>query len=214
MTSWKCGPTREILVEDLLGRPLRPDEQKGCPSRLYVEGSIPARPGVVVAGTRSPSTAGVGEARSLATWLAKHGITVISGLAAGIDAVSHEAAIRAGGPTMAVLGTPLDQQYPAVNAELRARINLVVSQFPRGMVVSRWNFPVRNRLVALISDMVVIVEAGQHSGTVHLAREANRLGRPLLVGRRLAAARPGWLDGLDFNILDDYDVFSGLTGPA
>ena len=150
----------------------------------------------------------------MATWLAKHGITVISGLAAGIDAVSHEAAIRAGGPTMAVLGTPLDQQYPAVNAELRARINLVVSQFPRGMVVSRWNFPVRNRLVALISDMVVIVEAGQHSGTVHLAREANRLGRPLLVGRRLAAARPGWLDGLDFNILDDYDVFSGLTGPA
>lgn len=191
---------RAITVEDLLGRQLSARERKNAPNTLYVEGPVnipPKSPRVCVIGTRVPTRNGIIEAELIAGWLADQGATVVSGLAAGIDAVAHETTISKGGQTIAVLGTPLDKQYPKTNAQLQAEIasnHLLVSQFPLGHVTTRADFVLRNKTMALISDVVVIVEAGEHSGTIHAAREAIRLGRPLFVCQPTVLAGPGWLD--------------------
>ena len=107
---------------------------------------------------------------------------VVSGLAAGIDAAAHQAAIDCGGRTIAVLGTPLDQVYPKANAALQSAImrdHLCLSQFPVGAPVGRRNFPRRNLTMALIADATVIIEASDSSGSLKQAREALRLGRGL-----------------------------------
>jgi DNA processing protein len=94
--------------------------------------------------------------------------------------------MRHGGRTIAVLGTPLDRAYPRENAELQDRIareHLVVSQFPPGSPTRRWNFPFRNRLMALVSSFTVIVEAGDSSGALSQGWEALRLGRRLHLTR-------------------------------
>jgi DNA processing protein len=111
-------------------------------------------------------------------------MVVVSGLAAGIDRAAHEAAIEAGGRTIAVIGTPLDEIYPKANAGLQARIareHLLVSQFAPGYPVTPKNFPIRNRTMALLADATVIVEAGEKSGTVGQGWEALRLGRRLFL---------------------------------
>ena len=93
-------------------------------------------------------------------------------------------AISAGGRTIAVLGTPLDEYFPAKNRALQERIireHLAVSQFAPGVPSQRGNFPMRNRTMALLSDTTVIVEAGEKSGSLHQGWEALRLGRPLFL---------------------------------
>ena len=98
---------------------------------------------------------------------------------------------------MAVLGTPLDKQYPKVNAQLQREIaskQLLVSQFPLGRPITRANFVIRNRTMAIISDATIIVEAGNTSGTVHQAHEANMLARPLFVCKPVIDANPRWLE--------------------
>jgi DNA processing protein len=97
---------------------------------------------------------------------------------------AHTAAIAAGGYTIAVLGTPLDQFYPKANHDLQQtlmREHLVVSQFPVGYPVTPKNFPIRNLTMALLTDATVIVEAGEKIGTVHQGWEALRLGRLLFL---------------------------------
>ena len=209
---------------DVLGR--RPAREEWSGPRFFTARGpldLPLRPAVAVVGTRKPTTPGITEARSLSTWLAGNGVTVVSGLAAGIDAIAHETTINAGGRTVAVLGTPIDRQYPASNDRLRRRIevdNLVLTQFRTGSRVTPGNFVERNRTIAVISDVVVIVEAGEHSGTIHVALEAIRLGRPLYVCRPVIDASPGWLRDVPRPgaiILDDYDDALGgllLDEPA
>jgi DNA processing protein len=116
--------------------------------------------------------------------LADRGVIVVSGLAKGVDRAAHEAAMEAGGRTIAVIGTPLDQVYPTEHAGLQKRLiaqHLVVSQFAPGTPTTPKSFPLRNRTMALLSDATVIVEAGEKSGTVHLGWEALRLGRLLFL---------------------------------
>jgi hypothetical protein len=116
--------------------------------------------------------------------LVAHQIVVVSGLAEGVDTAAHTAAIEAGGHTIAVLGTPLDQFYPKENRDLQERLmreQLVVSQFAQGSAVTPKNFPIRNRTMALLTDATVIVEAGAKSGTLHQGWEALRLGRLLFL---------------------------------
>lgn len=193
---------RIISMAGLLGRPLDVAEARNAPRTMYVDGPmlIPLpRHRISVIGTRNPTPAGIAEAREISGMLARAGATVVSGLAAGIDTVSHRAAIDAGGRTIAVLGTPPNRAYPSHNANLQEEIrqnHLIASQFPVGSAVSRGNFVVRNHTMALMSDAAVIVEAGDHSGTMHHARETLRLGRPLFVGKTSAAANPEWLDGV------------------
>lgn len=162
-------------------------ESKYAPPEFYFAGDptlLRRGPRVSVVGSRKASPEGLRRARALAHSLVEHDIIVVSGLAAGIDRAAHEAAIEAGGRTIAVIGTPLEQCYPRENQELQARIardHLVVSQFPAGSPVTRSNFPIRNRTMALLTDATVIVEAGEKSGTLHQGWEALRLGRLLFL---------------------------------
>src|SRR6478609_2494367 len=145
-----------------------------------------------VIGSRKAGTDGLRRAGIVSRMLVNAGVTVVSGLAGGIDSVAHMAALRAGGRTVAVLGTPLDRYFPERNRGLQDRIgreHLLVSQFPEGQSVQRGNFVVRDRLLAQLCGAVVIIEAGDGSGTLHAGRECLRLGRPLWILRNQADRR-------------------------
>lgn len=146
---------------------------------------------VAVVGSRKASEEGIRRTRKLVTALLEDDITIVSGLAAGIDAAAHTAAIDAGGRTIAVLGTPLSKAYPSANARLQKEIgtrHLLVSQVP---VKRYWNqpnptanhyfFPERNVTMSALTDATIIVEAGDTSGTLVQARNAIKQGRKLFI---------------------------------
>lgn len=219
-----------IKTSDILG-PLNDFERKHAPRALYIEGdktllTIGVR--VSVVGSRKVSEGGAKRARALTEALVHHGITVVSGLAEGIDTVAHETAIGTGGKTIAVLGTPLSQAYPLSNKKLLHTIkreHLAVSQFPEGSSYKKENFPRRNRTMALISDVTVIVEAGEKSGTRHQGWEALRLGRLVYIMESVAEdgslTWPSEMIGYGAQVLrrDDlpeilYDIPSFTAGEA
>lgn len=178
--------TQTRTPADVLG-PLNDVEKKFAPAQLFLAGDaelLRKGPRVSIVGSRKASVDGLRRAAALAHALVQHDITVVSGLAAGIDTAAHSAAMEAGGRTIAVIGTPLGTFYPAENGQLQQRIareHLLVSQFPVGYAVTPKNFPIRNRTMALLTDATVIVEAGEKSGTVHQGWEALRLGRKLFL---------------------------------
>jgi DNA processing protein len=167
--------------------------------RLHVAGDVRLleRPGIAVVGSRRASHEGRALAAEVACELVRQGLVVISGLAAGIDAMAHQAAMHAGGRTIAVIGTSLDQAYPRHHEALQAQIareHLVVSPFESGTPTARWHFPARNRVMARIGRAMVLVEAGDTSGTQHQVRECFAVGRPVLVhGALLGEGGPSWL---------------------
>lgn len=158
--------------------------------RLYMAGdaAILNGPAIAVIGARDASEAGRRRAARLGRELAQRGITVVSGLAAGIDTCALQAAIEAGGRVAAVIGTPLTQAYPAANKHLQELIyreHLLISQFAPGTRVFQANFPARNRTMAAVSDASVIVEASNTSGSLHQAAECQRLGRWLGIAKNM-----------------------------
>jgi DNA processing protein len=177
---------RTLTPSEVLG-PLTDVERKFAPEFLHLAGDfglLQQGPRVAVVGSRKASAEGLRRAAALTRGLVQRDIIVVSGLAAGIDTAAHTTALEAGGRTIAVIGTPLDQSYPRENAVLQARLvqgQLVVSQFDSGSAVRPKNFPIRNRTMALLTDATVIVEAGEKSGTVNLGWEALRLGRLLFL---------------------------------
>jgi DNA processing protein len=183
-----------LKPEQLLG-PLNDVEQKYAPDELYVTGvlEIPLpTPRAAVVGSRKPSSNGIKAAREIATTLVKNAVIVVSGLAEGIDTVAHSTAIKEGGRTIAVLGTPLNRVYPRSNFGLQETIkrdHLVISQFPIGKPTLRQNFIFRNRTMALISNATIIVEAKDDSGSLHQGWEALRLGRPLFIWKSVLDER-------------------------
>jgi DNA protecting protein DprA len=157
---------------------------------LYVAGdtSLLDRPIVSVVGSRRASAEGLACAAQVATELVSRGYVVLSGLAAGIDAAAHEAAIRAGGRTIAVVGTSLDQVYPAQHAGLQERVyreHLLVSPFAAGATTARWHFPARNRVMARLAHATVLVEAGETSGTRHQVAACVAMSKPVFAHGRL-----------------------------
>jgi DNA processing protein len=155
---------------------------------------------VAVVGSRSPSAYGREMARAIARDLAATGVLVVSGLALGIDAVAHEAALdavarRDAVSTVAVLGCGADVEHPPSNRRLFARVRaggLLVSEFSWGVGARPWRFPARNRVMAGLSEAVVAVEGAERSGALITARYALDLGRDVLAvpgeaGRRLSA---------------------------
>lgn len=172
----------EIYTHDALG-PLNPIEKKNAPDTIFAEGDLSLlREGlrVAVVGSRKATEDGIKRARVVTRELVRQGITVVSGLAEGIDTVAHRTAMEAGGRTIAVLGTPLSKAYPVKNADLLEEIkrnHLAISQFPEGYPGKAENFPRRNRTMALICDATIVIEAGEKSGTRHQGWEAIRLGR-------------------------------------
>jgi len=183
---------RTASPADYLGT-LNEVEARHAPRELYLRGDdalLRQGPRVAVVGSRKASEAGIRRAQVLAQALVRHDMIVVSGLAAGIDRAAHEAAIEAGGRTIAVIGTSLDAAYPKENAALQERIgreHLLVSQFAAGYPVTPKNFPIRNRTMALLTDATVIVEAGEKSGALHQGWEALRLGRKLFLLESVAS---------------------------
>ena len=156
----------------------------GAPPVLFVRGQITSQDewAIALVGTRRASSYGREVTQVLATELAHQGVTVVSGLALGIDTVAHRAAIEAGGRTLAVLGSGIDQIYPPQNRGLATAIaaqGALVSDYPLGTRPDAGNFPPRNRIVSGLSRGVVIVEASERSGALITAQFAAEQGREL-----------------------------------
>jgi DNA processing protein len=154
----------------------------GAPAALYVLGdtAVLKAPQLAMVGARRASPSGKAIARELAGALTEAGLTITSGLAAGIDAASHEGALAAGGSTVAVLGNGLDRTYPAENAALAARIRAagaLVSEFPPRTAPQRQNFPRRNRIISGLALGTLVVEAARGSGSLTTAERAGHQGR-------------------------------------
>ncbi|MGH2828682.1 MAG: DNA-processing protein DprA [Actinomycetota bacterium] len=152
------------------------------PRKLHVTGREidPGARSVAVVGTRRPTAAGIEAAAMLARGLAEASFVVVSGLALGIDAVAHKAALEAGGHTIAVIGCGTDLNYPRKNLPIRRRIEkegTIVSEYEIGEPPMQHHFPERNRILAGLSEAVVVVEGSETSGaliTARIALEANR----------------------------------------
>ena len=161
---------------------------QGEPRRLHVRGdpsfvALCAAPAVAMVGARAPSAAGERFARTLSRELAESGVSVISGLALGIDAACHAGALDGGGRTVAVLGCGIDRDYPRRNAALARRIaarGAIVSEWGPGVEPAPWRFPVRNRIVAALAQATVVVEATRRSGALITADHALAIGRDVL----------------------------------
>jgi DNA processing protein len=153
------------------------------PLALHVRGdrSLLARHAIAIVGSRRASPYAVNAAKHLAAPLASEAtLVIVSGLARGVDAAAHEAALDAGGKTIAVLGTGIDVVYPKSNRALFRRIEkegLILSEFPPGTPPLAQNFPIRNRIISGLSLGTVIVEATGRSGSLITARTAAEQGR-------------------------------------
>ncbi|MFD4292727.1 DNA-processing protein DprA [Rhodococcus sp. NPDC058505] len=165
----------------------RRDREATIPLAVWVLGSRSVAEltdrAIAVVGTRAASGYGEHVTAQFVDDLAGAGWTVVSGAAYGIDGVAHRAALAAGAPTVAVLACGLDRAYPAGHARLLRQIGetgLVLSEYPPGTPPARHRFLARNRLVAGLSDAVLVVEAGARSGARNTAAWAARLGRPVL----------------------------------
>lgn len=171
-----------VLTWDDLAYPALLKQIPDAPPVLFVKGELlPADEwAVALVGTRKPTPYGREVARLLAAELARNGVTVVSGLARGVDGIAHHAALDAGGRTLAVLGSGVDEIYPAEHRGLAERIvanGALISDYPLGTRPEASNFPPRNRLISGLSLGVVVVEAGLSSGALITADFAADQGR-------------------------------------
>ncbi|MFN2250492.1 MAG: DNA-processing protein DprA [Anaerolineae bacterium] len=172
----------QVLTQDSAQYPARLREIPRPPFVLYVTGSADAlsRRSVAVVGTRRASDYGLMAARRLAGGIGDRGVAVVSGMALGIDAAAHRAAVDTSGSTIAVLGCGLDIDYPFANRSLRKSVDsrgAVVTEYPPGTTPLAGNFPARNRIVSGLALATLVVEAGTRSGALITARLALDQGR-------------------------------------
>lgn len=172
----------KILTWDDELYPPRLKEIEQPPPVLYVRGEILTEDhfAVAIVGTRKVTPYGRQVTEELSAFLAANGVTVVSGLARGVDAVAHSAALKAGGRTVAVLGSGVDRIYPSENraiAEQMMARGALVSDYPIGTAPESTNFPPRNRIISGLSLAVVVIEAGETSGALITAEFAAEQGR-------------------------------------
>ena len=177
---------------------------------------------VTIVGSRRPSRYGRELATELGAELAAAGFAVVSGMALGIDSAAQAGALRAGGLTIAVLGCGVDVAYPPRSARLYAEIaerGVVIGELPPGTQPRRWTFPARNRIMAALGAMTLVVEARERSGSLITAEMAESLNRdvgavPGLVGSSPAAGTNGLIRDGAHLIRNAQDVLDGLLGPG
>lgn len=175
-------------------------EWPGGPECLWFHGNPSLLYGkllVSVIGTRNPSPEGVQRTRKLVQTLVRRGVTVVSGMAKGVDFVAHSTTLELGGSTIAVMGTPIEGCYPKENHELKRLITtsgLVISQFEPGSKYQRYNFPRRNETMAAMSAITIVTEASATSGTRHQVAASIKLGRRVGFLASLVAQQIPWID--------------------
>lgn len=182
----------QVLQLGVVPYPESLSELRKPPDVLYAEGRLEVLglQMVAVVGTRHPTPYGERVTRAIATALARAGACVVSGLALGLDTVAHQAALDAGGATCAVLGTGLDVCHPKKHAHIQAAIaerGLLLTEFAAGTEARPSSFPQRNRIIAGLASLVIVVEAGRKSGALITAGIAQDLHRDV-------AAVPGAID--------------------
>jgi DNA processing protein len=164
-----------------VGRARSPATEEQALTRLAdLVGTGDRPPAVAIVGARRPSTDGLEIARELGRGLAAAGVTVVSGMALGIDSAAHAGAIEGGGRSVAVLAGGADVPYPASKRSLYEQLRrsgAVVSELPPGFRAFRWSFPARNRVIAALADATVVVEAAERSGSLITGELALELGR-------------------------------------
>jgi DNA processing protein len=162
--------------------PVRLQEVASAPPVLYIRGAFEREDevGIAIVGARHATAYGEDLARELAAELGRRGLTIVSGLARGIDAAAHRGVLAAGGRTLAVLGSGLDQIYPPEHEALGDQVTAhgaLISEFPLGTPPLRLHFPRRNRIISGLSLGVIVVEAGVGSGALITAHHALEQGR-------------------------------------
>ena len=182
---WLEAPGHVLITADDHNYPPQLAATAGAPPALFVLGepAVLSSPQLAIVGSRSATAAGRDTAFEFAVRLSAAGLAITSGLAAGIDAAAHRGAIAAGGRTIAVCGTGLDQVYPAENAGLAAAIaaqGALVSEFSMGTPPLAANFPRRNRLLSGLARGVLVIEAAARSGSLITARLAGEQGRDVM----------------------------------
>ncbi len=202
LTGWDSAGVRTLSVLDP-DYPAQLREIRELPPILFTRGSLADdQRAIAVVGSRAASERGRHIAATVADALARRQVTVVSGLAAGIDTAAHEAALTAGGRTVAVIGTGLTHYYPPENQDLQDRIatvGLVISQFWPDTPPRRQQFPMRNAVMSGYAAATLVIEAGEHSGARIQARLALQHGRPVVLlhdllqheWARALAVRPG-----------------------
>ncbi len=201
------------------------------PAVLYARGdagrlrSLSTGPAATVVGTRRPSAHGLEVAHGLGRGLSAAGVTVVSGLALGIDAAAHRGALEAGPGVIAVLACGVDVAYPRANRDLYDAIvgrGAVVSELPPGAAPMKWSFPARNRIMAALGGITVVVEATEPSGSLITAAHAADLDRPIgavpghVTAGRAAGGNRLLRDGAAVirGAADVLDELFGIGGPA
>lgn len=220
------------VVVTVLGDALHPGrlaDDVEPPVVLFAAGDLGAvaGPTVAVVGTRRCTRAGAEFAHELGVACAGAGVRVVSGLAVGIDTAGHRGALAAGpggAPPIAVVGSGLDVVYPARSRALWAEVadrGVVLSEYPLGTEPARWRFPARNRLIAALADVVVVVESPRSGGSMYTVDEALRRDRKVLAVpgsvRSAASAGTNWLLSQGAEVAcspEDVLTAAGVTGAA
>lgn len=211
-------------MTNLLGRDYYPKallETKYCEMPIWYQGDQALLLGKLasIIGTRNISNEGILRTRRITKVLVEHGFCIVSGLAKGVDTVAHEATLQLGGATVAVMGTPIDECYPKENQDLLRRISekgLVLSQFAPGSPVQKSNFPRRNALMAALTDISVVVEASEKSGTRHQVISAIAYGKKVGFLASLTEKKYSWItealkSGNAFVINDPQDILREMN---
>jgi DNA processing protein len=188
----------QLLTLDDPGYPARLRQIYDPPVVLYVKGDAAAllRPSLAVVGTRHPTPYGLGMAERLACDLANRGLVIVSGLARGIDAAAHRGAITAKGCTVAVFGTGIDVMYPRENKKVAESMLKLggawVTEFPVGAFAAPQNFPIRNRIISGLAVGVLVIEAGEYSGTRITSRCALEQNREVFAVPGNVTSKGSW----------------------
>ena len=219
--AWACCRHDELYPEVLtdLGDPPAVLFGRGRVALLREVGRDSA---VTIVGSRRASGYGRELAAKLGSEVASSGLAVISGMAIGIDSCAHTGALRSHGVTVAVLGTGVDVPYPPRSRALYEEIverGLVLAELPPGTTARRWMFPARNRIMAALAGMTVVVEARERSGSLITAEMADQLGRevgavPGRVGTSPAAGTNALIHDGAALVRDGQDVLDALLGPG